>query len=91
MTEKSDCFLTLAELPCVNRDNDKGWSLSEKDAYLHIYRLAEVPKRLPDFNDYFVRALAENDSRYYVIFMHFYEPVLNSRVRRFCESRDLTV
>lgn len=83
------------ELTCTvitgKRKKEKSVTLTERNIYLHIYELVDEPKRLPDFNDYFTRAKTENNFGYYEVFLHFYEPLLNSRVRHIQESHNLSL
>lgn len=54
-----------------------------------MYELDYKPVRLSDFNDYFVFYKDTHDVKHYREFLHFYEPVLNRRVRRFIEQYEL--
>ena len=49
----------------------------------YIYKMKKPPPWLDDFNDYFVKYKTENDGGYIEQFLHYYEGILNSKVRRF--------
>lgn len=53
-----------------------------------MYELAYEPERL-DWNDYFTRFKATGDIKYYREFLHFYEPVLDRKTKRFIERYEL--
>ena len=48
-----------------------------------IFRLDPAPPKPENINDYIVRAVQENDSTYFLHFLHHYEPRLNRKVYRF--------
>ena len=48
-----------------------------------IFRLDPAPPKPENINDYIVRAVQENDTTYFLYFLHHYEPKLNRRVYRF--------
>ena len=53
-----------------------------------MYELDYTPERL-DWNVYFTRYKETGDIRYYREFLHFYEPVLDRKTRRFIEHYEL--
>ena len=54
--------------------------------YYWMYQLIPVPPPLEDFNDYFVRAIETHDHSFFSAFLHYYEPLLNKKARRFIET-----
>ncbi len=48
-----------------------------------IFRLDPAPPKPENINDYIVRAVQENDTTYFLYFLHHYEPRLNRKVYRF--------
>ncbi len=54
--------------------------------YYWMYQLSPAPPRLGDFNDYFVRAIETRDHSFFSAFLHYYEPLLNKKARRFIET-----
>ena len=48
-----------------------------------IFRLDPAPPKPENINDYIVRAVQENDTTYFLYFLHYYEPRLNRKVYRF--------
>jgi len=54
--------------------------------YYWMYQLIPAPPRLEDFNDYFVRAIETYDYSFFSAFLHYYEPLLNKKARRFIET-----
>ena len=48
-----------------------------------IFRLDPAPPKPENINDYIVRAAQENDTTYFLYFLHYYEPRLNRKVYRF--------
>lgn len=54
--------------------------------YYWMYQLTPAPSRLEDFNDYFVRAIETRDHTFFSAFLHYYEPLLNKKARRFIET-----
>lgn len=50
---------------------------------LWIYRLDSKPKRLNNYNNYFTRYLETKDEKYFLEFLHFYEPKLNRIAKNF--------
>ncbi len=54
--------------------------------YYWMYQLIPAPPRLEDFNDYFVRAIETHDHSFFSAFLHYYEPLLNKKARRFIET-----
>ena len=48
-----------------------------------IFRLDPAPPKPENINDFIVRAVHENDTTYFLHFLHHYEPKLNRRVYRF--------
>lgn len=53
-----------------------------------MYELDYTPERL-DWNDYFTRYKETGDIKYYREFLHFYEPVLDRKTKRFIERYEL--
>lgn len=54
--------------------------------YYWMYQLIPAPPRLENFNDYFVRAIETYDHSFFSAFLHYYEPLLNKKARRFIET-----
>ena len=54
-----------------------------------MYELDYTPIRLDDWNDYFVKYKESGDIKFYNEFLHFYEPVLNDRAKRFIRRFEL--
>ena len=54
--------------------------------YYWMYQLIPAPPRLEDFNDYFVRTIETQDHSFFSAFLHYYEPLLNKKARRFIET-----
>ena len=54
--------------------------------YYLMYQLTPAPQRLEDFNDYFIRAIETRDHSFFSAFLHYYEPVLNKKARKFIET-----
>ena len=50
---------------------------------LWIYRLDSKPKRINNYNKYFTRYLETKDEKYFLEFLHFYEPKLNRIAKKF--------
>ena len=48
-----------------------------------IYRLSYNPRRLTDYNEYFILYRQTRGERYFNEFLHFYEPVLNQNAQKF--------
>ena len=53
-----------------------------------MYELEYTPERL-DWNEYFIRFKKTGDIKYYREFLHFYEPVLDRKTRRFIDRYEL--
>ena len=53
-----------------------------------MYELDYTPEKL-DWNEYFTRYKETGDIRYYREFLHFYEPVLDRKTKRFIERYEL--
>ena len=53
-----------------------------------MYELDYAPERL-DWNEYFIRFKETRDIKYYREFLHFYEPVLDRKTRRFIDRYEL--
>ena len=47
-----------------------------------MYELDYTPEKL-DWNEYFVKYKDSSEIKYYNEFLHFYEPVLESKARKF--------
>ena len=54
-----------------------------------MYELGYTAIRLDDWNDYFVSYKESGDIKFYNEFLHFYEPVLDDRARRFIRRFEL--
>ena len=53
-----------------------------------MYELDYMHERL-DWNEYFTRYKETGDIKYYREFLHFYEPVLDRKTKRFIERYEL--
>lgn len=53
-----------------------------------MYELDYTPERL-DWNKYFTRYKETQDKRFFREFLHFYEPVLDRKTKRFIERYEL--
>lgn len=56
---------------------------------MNMYQLGYEPKRLDDFNDYFIQYLKTKDNRYFNEFLHFYEPILNRKAAEFIKHNHI--
>ena len=54
--------------------------MKEWEKELYIYRLSPAPPKKDDFQEYIDLYFAENDEKYLIWFLHYYEPVLNDTV-----------
>ena len=54
--------------------------MKEWEKELYIYRLSPAPPKKDDFQEYIDLYFAENDEKYLMWFLHYYEPVLNDTV-----------
>ena len=54
-----------------------------------MYELNYKPVRLEDWNDYFVKYKDSREIKFYNEFLHFYEPVLESKARKFIRRFEL--
>lgn len=54
-----------------------------------MYKLNYEPEKLNDFNDYFTRYIQTKDSRYFNEFLHFYEPILNTKADKYIKKNNL--
>lgn len=54
-----------------------------------MYELNYKPVRLEDWNDYFLKYKDSSEIKYYNEFLYFYEPVLESKARKFIRRFDL--
>lgn len=54
-----------------------------------MYQLDYVPIRLDNLNDYFIRYKETKDEKYFIEFLYFYEPVLNSNAKLFMKKYGL--
>ena len=52
-------------------------AVKEWEKELYIYRLSPAPPKKDDFQEYIDLYFAENDEKYLMWFLHYYEPVLN--------------
>ena len=50
-----------------------------------IYQMSPAPEKLEgtDLNAYILRGKAENDDKWFSVFLHFYEPIINQKVESF--------
>lgn len=55
-------------------------AVQEWEKELYIYRLSPAPPKKDDFQEYIDLYFAENDEKYLMWFLHYYEPVLNDTV-----------
>lgn len=55
-------------------------AVKEREKELYIYRLSPAPPKKDDFQEYIDLYFAENDEKYLMWFLHYYEPVLNDTV-----------
>ena len=55
---------------------------------LRMYELKYQPNRL-DWNEYFVRFKESGEIKYFKEFLHFYEPYLDRKVKRFITHYEL--
>lgn len=55
-------------------------AVKEWEKELYIYRLSPAPPKKDDFQEYIDLYFAENDEKYLMWFLHYYEPVLNDTV-----------
>lgn len=63
----------------------------QNDGFNYMYQLESEPTRLNDFNDYFLKAKAENNDQYFLHFLHHYEKTLNRRIRSFIFRYSISV
>lgn len=54
-----------------------------------MYELNYKPVRLEDWNDYFLKYKDSSEIKYYNEFLHFYEPVMESKARKFIRRFEL--
>lgn len=54
-----------------------------------MYKLNYEPVKLEDFNDYFPRYIQTKEIRYFNEFLHFYEPILNTKADKFIKKNSL--
>ena len=52
--------------------------MKEWEKELYIYRLSPAPPKKDDFQEYIDLYFSENDEKYLMWFLHYYEPVLNN-------------
>ena len=52
-------------------------AVKEWEKELYIYRLSPAPPKKDDFQEYIDLYFSENDEKYLMWFLHYYEPVLN--------------
>lgn len=55
-------------------------AVKEWEKELYIYRLSPAPPKKDDFQEYIDLYFAENDEKYLMWFLHYYEPILNDTV-----------
>lgn len=55
-------------------------AVKEWEKELYIYRLSPAPPKKDDFQEYIDLYFAENDEKYLMWFLYYYEPVLNDTV-----------
>ena len=54
-----------------------------------MFALRQPPPKLTDWQDYIVLAKERRDVSFFLHFLHYYEPVLNTRTAKFAERYDL--
>ena len=54
-----------------------------------MYKLNYEPEKLDDFNDYFTRYIQTKDIRYFNEFLHFYEPILNTKADKYIKKNNI--
>lgn len=54
-----------------------------------MYKLNYEPEKLDDFNDYFTQYIQTKDIRYFNEFLHFYEPILNTKADMYIKKNSL--
>ena len=54
-----------------------------------MYKLNYKPDKLDDFNDYFTRYIQTKDISYFNEFLHFYEPILNTKADKYIKKNNL--
>ena len=58
-------------------------NLTDRDFWEHnMFHIVDPPPELSNWQDYFVRYIRGNED-YFILFLHYYEPVLNEIVKRF--------
>lgn len=55
----------------------------------NMYKQNYEPEKLDDFNDYFTQYIQTNDIRYFNEFLHFYEPILNTKADKYIKKNSL--
>lgn len=55
----------------------------------NMYKLNYKPEKLDDFNDYFTQYIQTNDIRCFNEFLHFYEPILNTKADKYIKKNNL--
>ncbi len=55
----------------------------------NMYNLNYEPEKLDDFNDYFTRYIQTKDIKHFNEFLHFYEPILNTKADRYIKKNNL--
>lgn len=54
-----------------------------------MYKLNYEPEKLDDFNDYFTRYIQTKNIMYFNEFLHFYEPILNTKADKYIKKNIL--
>lgn len=55
-----------------------------------MFRMHPAPPSLPDWQDYIARAKSEKKTDWFLSFLHYYEPTVNTRVQSFAERYAMT-
>ncbi len=55
----------------------------------NMYKLNYEPEKFDNFNDYFTRYIQTKDIRCFNEFLHFYEPILNTKADRYIKKNSL--
>lgn len=54
-----------------------------------MYKLNYEPEKLDDFNDYFTRYIQTKNIMYFNEFLHFYEPILNTKADKYIKKNNI--
>ena len=63
-------------------------AVKEWEKELYIYRLSPAPPKKDVFQEYIDLYFSENDEKYLMWFLHYYEPVLNDTVSDLLDVKD---